>query len=134
MTRPTGLENMQDLCEIVHPDLDLVSFFGAQIFEWNIVLHNHHSCQISMIHYITQSRKYIPMRQNLILPTSSSRLNASQNRNKTQYISYRVNKTGRVDHETTNCGIVVSKSVNDTNLKHPCHLCTFFPARMKRSP
>ena len=33
-------------------------------------------------------------------PTSSSKLNTSQNGNKTQYISRRVNKTGRVDHET----------------------------------
>ena len=75
------------------------------------------------LHYAKQ--KVYTMRQNLILPTSSSRLNASQNRNKTQYVSYRVNKTGRVDHETTNCGIVVSKSVNDTNLKHACYLSFF---------
>ena len=45
---PTGdsanrSRNKQDLCKIVHPGLDLVSFFGANTSEWNIVKHNRHS-------------------------------------------------------------------------------------------
>ena len=44
---PTGVSanrsRKQAQCKIVHPGLDLVSFFGAHIFEWNIGKHNHHS-------------------------------------------------------------------------------------------
>ena len=60
--------------------------------------------------------------------TSSSKLNTSQNGNKTRYISRRVNKTGRVDHETKK--LTLSGKLK-TNLKHACHLLIFFPAGRK---
>ena len=43
VTRHRDLGNKQDLCKIVLPGFDLVSFFGADISEWNIVKQNHHS-------------------------------------------------------------------------------------------
>lgn len=64
---PTGdsanrFRNKQDLSKIVYPGLDLVSFFGAHISEWNNVKHSHHSLMSKLYDplYVKQSRKYKP--------------------------------------------------------------------------
>ena len=64
----------------VHPGFDLVSSFGAHVFEWNIVKHNHHSLMSKLYDTLCYAKKKI---YTMSQPTSSSKLNTSQNGNKT---------------------------------------------------